>query len=85
MSRIVPTYTERQLTKQSDRLIAISAVATRLGQRLEDTPSFGLWQGRMTEQLGWYTYGPKKCVSGTPTWSWASVDGCIHYDAEPII
>jgi len=67
MARIVPAYTKRALTKESDRLIAISAVATRLGQRLQDKLNFGLWQGQMVQQLGWDGFLPKEYVAGAPT------------------
>jgi hypothetical protein len=85
ISRIVPTYTGMKLSRPSDRIVAISSVASRLAQRLEDRLTYGLWTNRMVEQLGWYTYLPKKCVVGVPTWSWASVEddnGCLKYDAE---
>lgn len=83
ISHIVPMYTMRQLSRQTDRIVAISAVATRLEQRLGDIFRFGLWESRMVHQLGWERYMPtNQCIAGVPTWSWASVSGVLSYDPE---
>jgi hypothetical protein len=83
ISHIVPMYTERQLSRQTDRIVAISAVATRLEQRLGDVYRFGLWESRMVHQLGWERYMSRdQCIAGVPTWSWASVSGYVNYDEE---
>jgi hypothetical protein len=83
ISHIVPMYTERQLSRQTDRIVAISAVATRPEQRLGNIFRFGLWESRMVHQLGWERYMPtNQCIAGVPTWSWASVSGDVSYDPE---
>jgi hypothetical protein len=77
----VQTYSKRQLTYQSDKLTAISAVAkaTHLHHRL--TYVAGLWGDSLIRGLGWYRDGPgkKDRVVPCPSWSWASQQSGVSY------
>lgn len=97
---IVPTYTQLHLTKESDRLPALSAVVQGLENVLNDTYMCGLWRADLENGLTWSSgaYGTNPPIPGkppsqyrAPSWSWASVEGpvdvCYDYedDYEPII
>ncbi|KAH7009204.1 heterokaryon incompatibility protein-domain-containing protein [Microdochium trichocladiopsis] len=91
--RLVEEYTGRLLTFQSDKLIAISGIA----RKLEDNADrrniqighyvAGLW--RLTFFLDLLWKADTKTSSMTqhsntyraPSWSWASMDGPVRYDA----
>lgn len=89
-NRAVVDYTQCKLTKDSDRLIAISSVARELansGVPQQQRYLAGLWDINLIFQLGWMTcegrtvLSPRKRV-GTkdyvaPSWSWASVEAPV--------
>lgn len=75
---ILSTYVSCALTKDSDRLIAMSGVAKAFREANGDTYLAGLWKHTIHYGLLWKT----KATSGTliqsnesyaPSWSWASV------------
>jgi hypothetical protein len=82
---LVYEYTELQLSNPADKLLAISAVAEAMSQRLpnkDPATSYkaGLWERYMPKSLLWYvSIGQKKPRPSyrAPTWSWASVDGRV--------
>ncbi|KAK9412951.1 putative RRM domain-containing protein [Seiridium unicorne] len=80
-SRIVEYYTMTKLTYESDKLIAVSGLAQKMGQILDDEYLAGLWLRFLPSQLLW-TVRDETCTNRTlnyqaPSWSWASVDGGI--------
>jgi hypothetical protein len=77
----VQTYSKRQLTYQSDKLTAISAVAKATYLNLRVTYVAGLWEDSLIRGLGWYRDGPgkKDRVAPYPSWSWASQQSGVSY------
>jgi hypothetical protein len=85
-SFIIPKhYSRRQLTEQSDKLVAIAGLANRLkSYRKSMRYLAGLWSGLELEGLLWSAQGPGRPFDGkigyvAPTWSWASRDGGVEY------
>ncbi|KAF2827445.1 HET-domain-containing protein [Ophiobolus disseminans] len=83
--QIVVEYTRRKLTFTSDRLPALSGLATRFSEALQAPYLAGIWKTDpfIWETLQWTAGGsagnllPKPRA---PSWSWASIDGRISYD-----
>ncbi|KAK3316466.1 heterokaryon incompatibility protein-domain-containing protein [Apodospora peruviana] len=87
----LPSYTERLLTQESDKLPAILGVAKALQTAGMGRYHVGLWQSDLLTGLTWYseiTYpfdGPWKPTHyrppayRAPTWSWASLTGRVNY------
>jgi len=75
---IVEQYTERQLTFDDDKLLAIAAVAERYASWRSPVYLAGLWRHSLSSMCMWYY----KSTSGNhrpktfraPSWSWASVN-----------
>lgn len=73
---IVEKYSARQLTKPSDRLVALEGVRSELQRkRPDDVYCYGLWKNAMPDQLLWYCV--HKGEEGMrdlklPSWTWAS-------------
>ena len=76
-------YSTRDLTYGTDKLPAISSVASRLHATLQSNYLAGLWEVELPFNLGWYreefTDGPSLRAlirpamdNGVPSWSWAS-------------
>ncbi|KAG0647657.1 hypothetical protein D0Z07_6776 [Hyphodiscus hymeniophilus] len=84
---LVETYSERQLTYSSDRLPAMSGLATRYYKRHGDNYVAGLWMNDdMASQLAWCMGTEHKSersqredISLIPTFSWAAVDGGVFF------
>ena len=78
---MVGRYSRRSLSDPDDKLIAISAIASRFGARLRISYIAGLWSYQLIDQLDWYVTEP--CSRPTkyraPSWSWASIDGHIDF------
>lgn len=76
-------YSRRKLTRQTDKLPAMSAIAKAVQSITKDTYLTGLWQNDITKGLLWRrgsTEGQKAFEWRAPSWSWASMDGPIlHY------
>lgn len=71
-------YTTCELVDASDKLSALSNVASAYSQILEDEYVAGLWKSHLIECLCWQSVKCKP-VTGyrAPSWSWASVDGLV--------
>lgn len=86
---IVEGYTGRGLKYQTDRLPALSGIASQVQQTLGgDEYLAGLWKSHMPRALAWIVTGRNKLgkrsreLAGTwhcPSWSWASIIGEIRY------
>ena len=84
---IVDVYTRCSLTRQSDKLIALSGMAKEMSIVLNDKYLAGLWEKNLPYQLLWSIAKPLTDNKGNPcfrpqiyqapTWSWASMDGHI--------
>ena len=80
--RSVQSYTSLDLTKQSDKRMAIWGVAKRVRDMLDEDYVAGMWEGALEEQLAWrvanYTAAERpEDLATNPTWSWASMKGTI--------
>lgn len=78
---LVQSYTKRDLTRESDRLVAFSGVAQLFQGLIDDKYLAGMWRSRLEEQLCWVVYEParrSKSEYFAPSWSWASVPGPIE-------
>ncbi|KAM3082277.1 hypothetical protein ACMFMG_004722 [Clarireedia jacksonii] len=76
---IVNLYTKAQLTRESDKLVAISGIARVLQDQHTGGYLAGLWRNGIETQLPW------RCVNfqmpaayHAPSWSWASVIGEVR-------
>ena len=85
--KVVKTYTDAQLTYESDKLIAISGLA-KFFQDLWPDPTItylaGLWSFKLDYWLLWRRTlstrdWKKPKTSCAPSWSWASVEGSIEW------
>lgn len=99
-TNIVPSYMQLKLTKEMDRLHAVSAVAEGLEEILQDTYLSGLWRSDLELGLTWIAgaLGTNPPNPGrlparyrAPSWSWASIEGSVDAcyddsedDYEPI-
>jgi hypothetical protein len=90
-ARIVNVYTECQITKPSDKLVAIHGIAKKFEGISNDTYIAGLWKRFLAEQLFWQLGpggGRKQVIGGSsyrpkeyraPSWSWASVERPVYF------
>ncbi|RSL54077.1 hypothetical protein CEP54_010094 [Fusarium duplospermum] len=79
---LVETYTHRQLTVPTDRILAISGIADRYGQAFGDQYCAGLWRSGFPRALFWRHSGkiqrrPRDWQG--PSWSWTSISGPIKF------
>ena len=86
---LVETYSTLKLSYNSDRLPALSGLATQFKDYRKDSYNAGVWQDSFVEDLLWYVYwtDPATRVErGTmPSWSWASVNTNISFYPDSVI
>ncbi|KAH9207654.1 hypothetical protein DL95DRAFT_482452 [Leptodontidium sp. 2 PMI_412] len=73
-------YTTRQLTVESDRILAISSVAEIYASSIRGPYLAGLWNFAMPTDLLWMVQPPlqkRPAAFQGPSWSWSSVNGQI--------
>ncbi|KAH9230866.1 hypothetical protein K456DRAFT_1897614 [Colletotrichum gloeosporioides 23] len=83
---IVEHYANLQLTRASDKIIALSGLANDMQKRLDEWQPgqhgylAGLWQDESIRQLTWSVRGSAKRASQyrAPSWSWACLDGKVE-------
>ncbi|KAK5995932.1 hypothetical protein PT974_04351 [Cladobotryum mycophilum] len=78
--RLVSTYFSSHLTKESDRLIAMSGTAKAFQESSGDVYLAGLWKRNIHTHLAWRTGASlgapcRWSSSYAPSWSWASIIG----------
>ncbi|KAF7890738.1 uncharacterized protein EAF01_010547 [Botrytis porri] len=75
------TYTKGKLTKSSDKLAAISAIARELQPLMRCRYLAGLWESALVFRLARYSYTDSypSMMYRAPSWSWASIDGSIMF------
>ncbi|OCK77989.1 HET-domain-containing protein, partial [Lepidopterella palustris CBS 459.81] len=85
---LVHEATSRNLSVDSDKLPALSGIATELASRNDDVYLAGLWKSNLISGLLW-CQGSRWCMSSSsipaskpavsraPTWSWVSVNGSV--------
>lgn len=83
--RIVGDYTFREMTKSSDKLPALSGLATVYGQATGWTYIMGLWKEILIYDLLWWQdsdFDFQNRVPAqyrAPSWSWASLTGHVSW------
>ena len=85
MYSLIPTYTRRQLSRNTDRLPALSGIAALVAKQCSDEYLAGIWRGDLQMGLLWSIdrdsepkISPHPILA--PSFSWASVDQVISYD-----
>ncbi|KAL6364210.1 hypothetical protein LRP88_02126 [Fusarium phalaenopsidis] len=69
-------YGPRKLTNASDKLPAMSGLASVFAKRLDDEYVAGLWRSHLIEGLLWQGLRCRRVPEyRSPSWSWASMDG----------
>jgi len=76
---------KRQLTFESDKLIALQGIVKQLLIRTSLEYHFGIWSGSIAGQLLWFAkpytvLEPSESLKVNPTWSWASTMGHIVFN-----
>jgi hypothetical protein len=90
---VISMYSQCALTRQSDKLIAISGLAVEFEKHFGPTAAYvvGMWQPWLVYLLLWRVADGKKgdgtpCstqeMRQSPSWSWVSVDGAVIGGAE---
>ena len=85
--RILEIYTQCQLTKPADKIIALSSIAKRMRGILHDEYVVGMWRRYLESELLWQvnhhrqsngdpSYRP--ATYRAPSFSWASIEGAIN-------
>lgn len=83
---LVKEYASRNLTKASDKLVAIAGLAETRRSLTGDEYYFGLWRSGVHQGLLWYCHAGNGQISrlpseyGIPTWSWASMTGQVLWE-----
>jgi hypothetical protein len=80
-------YTRCYLTKNSDILVALVGIADEVGHAMSDCLVAGLYKKRFVQELCWRSYQgrhppQRPTVWRAPSWSWASMIGCIGPSSE---
>lgn len=79
---IVSEYSERSMTKSSDRLPALAGVASQWHPKKEGRYLAGIWSQDLFRSLLWKASGPDRDKDTgyiAPTWSWASVKRTVTW------
>jgi len=86
---IIHNYSERELTFSTDRLAALSGIASSIQKATGWTYVAGIWSERVLTCLCWRSITPFSTTSSVtnidiaPTFSWASVHGPVFHD-DPV-
>ena len=78
-NNLVELYAAAKLTKYTDKLVAISGIASYLQEFIAADYIAGLWTSHLLEQLLWFTTDrttPPESYQA-PSWSWASVNSAV--------
>lgn len=79
--KLVGKYTSRSITKDSDRLPALSGIAEKFKSNKRGRYLAGIWENDLPYALAWSTYEGKMPETYiAPSWSWASVTGEATYE-----
>jgi Heterokaryon incompatibility protein (HET) len=87
-TQVLRLYTRCDLTRESDRLIAISGIVDMFCKLFDFDKSqyiAGLWKPYLHCQLLWYPemqINDREVLNGAPSWSWASCGGSVEYAAD---
>ena len=83
---MVEFYTVRKLSRTSDKLPALSGLASQTQQHTGDQYLAGLWSSCLHYGLAWrvntHSLSSRPKSYRAPSWSWASIDGPVRYMME---
>lgn len=85
---LIQAYSQRNITKQSDRLTAVGAVAEKVSTYIRSEYYAGLWGSDLPKQLLWEVPQPANYLrpwpfeNAHPSWSWASVEGPLRLGSD---
>lgn len=75
---IVCKYAATALTKEADKLVAISGLAREIAYLRDADYLAGLWTDSLVQDMMWHTKAGKRPQSyRAPSWSWVSIDGTL--------
>lgn len=79
--KIIGFYTNSNLTKQNDKLVAVSGIAKFCQPAFRSDYLAGLWISNLPRDLCWHSQNHLQRVADyrAPSWSWASVIGMVRY------
>ena len=80
-NKIIEIYSLCELTKPSDKLIALSGLAHLFQAATGQEYIAGVWKSHIKEFLDWRVYKPRAKISSAyyaPSWSWASINGPVQ-------
>jgi hypothetical protein len=82
--QMVSEYSKLSLTVATDRLPALQGCVEQIKEKAPDNYVHGLWEESLLEDMCWHalaagTQGRPLELFDFPTWSWASVSGCVYY------
>lgn len=78
---IIRNYSARDLTRASDRLIALQGIIQPLTRILDQKPLAGMWREQLWRQLLWWSRQPSQVGDDfpVPSWSWFSAKGRVYF------
>ncbi|KAL2692479.1 hypothetical protein Neosp_002889 [[Neocosmospora] mangrovei] len=78
---LLKEFTSRNLSKSSDRVPAVLALAKSLKKTVDGEFRGGLWKGtKLLESLCWKAQDKSIRGPRVPSWSWASVEGQVDFN-----
>jgi hypothetical protein len=80
---ILRVYNKRKLSQKVDKLPALSAIARVFASHFRCHYLAGLWRKYLIYDLMWFAANetrPKASESGSPSWSWAAIDGEVDFE-----
>lgn len=86
--KMVENYTDRHLTRESDKFPALSGLVSVFARLSEDRYVAGLWESDLMVGLLWHaSYAERPRLQRppayrAPSWSWAALDGGITFDSD---
>lgn len=83
---VISRYSERKLTRFSDKLVALAGLAADMGKSWNGGEYLaGLWSHHLRSGLLWHCSGDSRWRScHGPSWSWASVEGDISSSSRAL-
>jgi hypothetical protein len=83
-SALVSSYSRRQLTYKSDKLVALQGLQELFRQRTNKTYCYGLWVEDLPGDLFWYSDDKlvRDVGCNIPSWTWASTTGPISFKSS---
>lgn len=84
---LVRAYSQRKLSVPTDRILAISGIARRLGGHIDVTDGYvaGHWLSMLPRDLLWYSVNgpqPRRTQYLGPSWSWTGTDCWVGFEYE---